>query len=255
MSTPVKSSNFQTIRILVIDDSVLIQKALRSFLEELDIEVITCNNGLEGIQYAIETKPRLIFLDLLMPNLDGIKMLQVKQILPEIKNIPVVIISANTNKQNVISAIELGAVKVISKPLQKEIIIKTLKEILQNEWDSVSAISSASQYDMIEISDESKRSNNSEFKDQLVKIFLNNFTNQKKQIVEAIKAKNTKVLKTVIHDIKGAGGTVGYGPISEIATLIQDREINSEVDWFFVQVKCEQLFSEVKKIEEIAINH
>ena len=129
MSTPVKSSNFQTIRILVIDDSVLIQKALRSFLEELDIEVITCNNGLEGIQYAIETKPRLIFLDLLMPNLDGIKMLQVKQILPEIKNIPVVIISANTNKQNVISAIELGAVKVISKPLQKEIIIKTLKEI------------------------------------------------------------------------------------------------------------------------------
>ena len=82
MSTPVKSSNFQTIRILVIDDSVLIQKALRSFLEELDIEVITCNNGLEGIQYAIETKPRLIFLDLLMPNLDGIKMLQVKQILP-----------------------------------------------------------------------------------------------------------------------------------------------------------------------------
>jgi CheY-like chemotaxis protein/HPt (histidine-containing phosphotransfer) domain-containing protein len=255
MSFALIEGNRKLIRILVIDDSVLIQNALKSFLLDFDIEVLTCNNGLEGIQYTIETKPHLIFLDLLMPNLDGIKMLQVKQVLPEIKNIPVVIISANTNKQNVLTAIELGAVKVISKPLQKDVIVKTLKEVFQNEWDSVSINSSGSQIDKIEISNHSKNAANSDFKNQLLKLFLSNFNNQKRQIVDAIKTKDIRVLKSVLHDIKGAGGTIGSEHISDIAALVQEREINTEVDWFFVQVKCEQLFNEVKKIEELEINN
>ncbi|MCX6151065.1 MAG: response regulator [Ignavibacteriales bacterium] len=243
--------NKKLIRILVIDDSEIIQRVLKSFLQDLDIEVITCSNGLEGIQVAVETKPSLIFLDLMMPNLDGIKMLQLKQVLADIKNIPVIIISANANKQNVFTAIELGATKVISKPLQKDVILKALKEVFQEELFSTTNDKHIYENGYVELPTQDQEKAQSDFQNELVKMFLSNFSNQKKQIVGAIGNKDKRLIKSVTHDIKGAGGTIGYNQISEIASVIQDREINSDFDWFFVQVKCEQLFKEVRKIEDL----
>ncbi|RJP73246.1 MAG: response regulator [Ignavibacteriales bacterium] len=239
-----------SIRILVIDDSDIIQKALKSFLQDFDIEVFTCGNGLEGIQTAVEVKPSLIFLDLLMPNFDGIKMLQVKNVLKEIKDIPVVIISANTNKQNVLTAIELGVTKVISKPLQKDIIIKTLKEIFHRELINLSR-TEEQEDTRPEIGEDFKEKVYTDMKDELIRLFLNNFAGQKRKIVQAIEMKDKMLIKGIMHDIKGAGGTIGYNDISEIAKSVHDREINSDLDWFFVQVKSEQLFKEIRKLEEL----
>ncbi len=238
-----------SIRILVIDDSDIIQKALKSFLQDFDIEVFTCSNGLEGIQTAVEVKPNLIFLDLMMPNFDGIKMLQVKNVLKEIKDIPVVIISANTNKQNVLTAIELGVTKVISKPLQKDIIIKTLKEIFHRELINLSRTEETGDT-RLDIGEDFKEKVYTDMKDELIRLFLNNFASQKRKIVRAIEMKDKMLIKGIMHDIKGAGGTIGYNDISEIAQSVHDREINSDLDWFFVQVKSEQLFKEIRKLEE-----
>jgi len=248
MTSPVR--NEQAIKILVIDDSDIIQKALKSFLQDFDIEVFTCSNGLEGIQTAVEVKPSLIFLDLMMPNFDGIKMLQVKNVLKEIKEIPVVIISANTNKQNVLTAIELGVTKVISKPLQKDIIIRTLKEIFHRELINLSRAYESTET-QIAADDDFKEKVYTDMKDELIRLFLNNFSNQKGKIVKAIEMKDKMLIKGIMHDIKGAGGTIGYNDISEIAQSVQDREINSDLDWFFVQVKSEQLFKEIRKLEEL----
>ena len=98
--------------VLIVDDSDITRNSLRSFFEDYKLEVITCNDGLEGIQKALEYKPNLIFLDLLMPNLNGLKMLQVMKVIKDIKGIPVIVISGNTNKQNVMAAIEAVAEKV-----------------------------------------------------------------------------------------------------------------------------------------------
>lgn len=240
----------KSIRILVIDDSDIIQRALKSFLQDFDIEVFTCSNGLEGIQTAVEVKPNLIFLDLMMPNFDGIKMLQVKNVLKEIKDIPVVIISANTNKQNVLTAIELGVTKVISKPLQKDIIIKTLKEIFHRELILLSK-SDDPDDTQIGVGEDFKEKVYTDMKSELIRLFINNFANQKRKIVQAIELKDKLLIKGIMHDIKGAGGTIGVNDISEIAQSVHDREINSDLDWFFVQVKSEQLFKEVRKLEEL----
>ncbi len=120
----------QKINILVVDDSDIIRNSLRNFFSEYHLDVITCLNGLEGIQKAIEHKPCLIILDLLMPNFDGIKMLQVIKVIDDLKKIPVIVISGNTNRSNVLASLEAGADRVISKPLQKEVIIKNINEVL-----------------------------------------------------------------------------------------------------------------------------
>ena len=114
----------EKIKILVIDDSDVIRTSLKKFLLEYEIEVITSNDGLEGLQRAIEHRPRLIFLDLMMPNLDGIRLLKVMKVMEELKRIPVIVISGHTDKVNVIAATEAGADKIVSKPLSKEVLIK-----------------------------------------------------------------------------------------------------------------------------------
>ena len=116
--------------ILVIDDEELICQSLKTFFNDFNIDVVSCSDGLEGIQKAIEIKPCIMFLNSPMPNIDCIKMLKVFKILNDIKNIPVIIISGNTDKKNVLAAIEAGADKVITKPLQKDVIIKTVNEVM-----------------------------------------------------------------------------------------------------------------------------
>ena len=106
-------TNNQIIKILVVDDSDIIRQSLKTFFRDYNIEVITCHDGLEGIQETIEHKPSLIFLDLMMPNFDGVKMLQVLKVLDDLKTIPVIVISGNTNKRNVITSIEVGGDRVI----------------------------------------------------------------------------------------------------------------------------------------------
>src|SRR5690606_27461327 len=193
-------------KILIVDDSNIILYSLKNFFEEYNLEVITCLDGMEGIQKALEHKPSLIFLDLMMPNLDGVKMLQVIKLLDDLKNIPVIVISAKTDKKNVLAALEAGADKVISKPLQKEILLKYIREIVGEDFLKKSKdgefISSAE---------------NNEIKWQLLEYFLHSFLLKKQAIIEAFEKRNVDLLKTIFHELRGAGGTIGYPELTDLS--------------------------------------
>ena len=223
------------IKILVVDDSEVILSSLKSFFEEFEIEVLTCSDGLEGIKISAECKPDLIFLDLMMPDFDGIKMLQVKNVLKDIKDIPVIVISANTARRNVLAAIDAGAVKVVSKPLQKDQILNYTAELL---GESIFQAKTGS------FGENTK----SKMKQDLTKLFLDTYPEKRKTIKEAIMTKNVDLLKSTIHDIRGAGGTIGVPEITEIASQIEDKEIKSPTDWVFVEFKCNELYQEVMKL-------
>ncbi len=238
------------LRIVIIDDSDTILAALKAFFEGYDFEVHTTLDGLGGIQLCSEVKPDLVFLDLMMPNFDGIKFLQVKSVLKDIKDIPVIVISANTNKRNVLSAIELGASKVISKPLQKDVIIKTLKEVLNKEVQSPTNFKTT----MADAPEEKVRESihqnlNIEMRSHLKKIFLDNFKIQKQQIEYSLHTRNKAELDRNLHEIKGAGGTIGYNEITKCVKEIEDRAVKTDLDWFFIQVRWEQILKTVKEIE------
>ncbi len=230
-------------KVLVIDDSDVILQSLISFFSEYDIDVLTATNGLDGIKLAAEHHPDVIFLDLVMPNVNGLKMLEVKKALDEIRSIPVIVISANTGRSNVVSAMELGADRIISKPIDHEMLKRYVNEILgENIFGSPKKTT--------KISDNESK----EIKEQLVSFFLNSFPVKQKGIQEAIRTRDGARLKEILHEIKGAGGTIGYDEITKISADVEGRELATPTDWVYAEFKCNQIFQIVNQIKNNFIN-
>ena len=102
--------------ILVIDDSSIDSAMLQSFLGSYPYNVLTAEAGEGGIALAVECKPDLILLDILMPEMDGFEVLKRLKSIKGFEKIPVIFLTALNDDNAKIRAFESGAVDYISKP-------------------------------------------------------------------------------------------------------------------------------------------
>lgn len=226
-------------KVLIIDDSDIIRHALKIFFEDYDFKVLTSLDGLDGVKKAAEHKPSLIILDLIMPNFDGVKVLQVLKVLDNLKDIPVLVITANTDRKNILAAVEAGADRVLSKPLQKEGLAKAVNELLGSQ-----IISKTRNNKKLSKSEEK------EIKDDLLHFFMKGFPEKKKNIENAIQSKNRDELKNLMHELKGNGSMIGLSKVSDIAAELEKKLSLSDIDWRHVQLKIEQIFSITSNVEK-----
>lgn len=229
------------IKILVVDDSDVILHALNNFFQKYNMDVITCHDGLEGVQKAIETKPGLIILDLMMPNLDGVRMLKVIKVMNDIKDIPVIVISGNTNRRNVMAAIEAGAEKVLSKPLKKELLKKSISEVLGPDIFEKAKKKSVSKVDDSEYDDD--------FINELRKYFLNSFSTKIELVNEGIKEKKLQNIRSAFHDLKGSGTTINLPELTQIGEEVQQKADENSKDWTYYQTKWNRVLEIIDQIK------
>ena len=103
-------------RILIIDDEPHIRRSITDFLEDLDYEVISAENGRAGLDILAALQPDLVLLDLRMPELDGLEVLkQGRHITPEV---PMIVISGAHRISDVVHALRYGAWDYLEKPIQ-----------------------------------------------------------------------------------------------------------------------------------------
>ncbi|HEY9657087.1 MAG TPA: ATP-binding protein, partial [Allocoleopsis sp.] len=121
-------------RVLVIDDHWENRSVIVSLLEPLGFEVMEANNGLEGWKMAIAHKPDATITDLRMPVMDGYQLLQRIRELDELKNMVTIASSASVFQSNQQEAIEAGANVFLPKPVQADLLLQTLQEQLNLEW-------------------------------------------------------------------------------------------------------------------------
>lgn len=79
--------------------------------------------------------------------------------------------------------------------------------------------------------------------------FLNSFKTQKDIANTAMERRNKKELDVVVHQLISAGGTIGYPEISTLSKEIENKEVKSDLDWLYVQVRWEKILKSVKEIE------
>ncbi|HEX3695063.1 MAG TPA: response regulator [Polyangia bacterium] len=105
--------------ILVVDDDSDIRETLTDILSEEGYRVTGVRNGREALAYlGAQTRPSLILLDMMMPEMDGWRFRQEQQRNPVIAGIPVVILSAHGNVRE--AALALGVADYLRKPLRVE---------------------------------------------------------------------------------------------------------------------------------------
>jgi CheY-like chemotaxis protein len=103
--------------ILVVDDQPINVQLLKRKLERENLRVIAAYNGLEALDQVSREMPDLILLDVMMPDMDGIEVCQRLQANESTRGIPVIFITARTNKESKLEGLGVGAVDYITKPI------------------------------------------------------------------------------------------------------------------------------------------
>jgi len=105
-------------RILIAEDNVVTAEMLRARLSGAGHEIVLATDGNAALRQAIETRPDLILLDVMLPELDGFEVLQRLKADPVLGAIPVVVLSARTQEQDILTALANGADDYLTKPFR-----------------------------------------------------------------------------------------------------------------------------------------
>lgn len=106
-------------QVLLVEDSKAIQQMYRNKLMMEQFAVVTADNGMEAIKALSLSRPDIILLDLMMPIMDGYKVLQVVKTDQKFKDIPVLVFSAKGQSDEIEKALSLGAAGYIVKSVTK----------------------------------------------------------------------------------------------------------------------------------------
>jgi two-component system cell cycle response regulator len=117
-------------KILTVDDSQTIRLVLIKAFRPYDCTVIEAQNGAEGLAAATREKPVLILLDLSMPVMDGITMLAKLRTDPNLKRIPVIMLTAESDRENVFHVTKLGVHDYILKPFKENHLLERVTKII-----------------------------------------------------------------------------------------------------------------------------
>lgn len=116
--------------ILVVDDEPYIQRSLSFVLRKEGFQVEVASNGEEGLKKARELKPKVIFLDVMMPKLNGFNTCRAIKSDSELKDSYVILLTAKGQELDKERAIKEGANEFMSKPFSPKEIVAKIRTIL-----------------------------------------------------------------------------------------------------------------------------
>ena len=124
-------------KILIIEDEEEIRSNLQELLKLINYEVITAENGKQGIQLAHDALPDLVICDILMPQMDGYEVYEALQQSIKTQLIPFIFLTAKADLTDIRKGMQLGADDYIVKPYSSEDIMKSVRKRLDKSRQSV----------------------------------------------------------------------------------------------------------------------
>ncbi|MDM5221675.1 response regulator transcription factor [Peribacillus sp. NJ11] len=116
-------------KILVVDDEQSIVTLLQYNLEQAGYSVITALDGEQGLQAAVDIRPDLVVLDLMLPKMDGLEVC--KELRQQKINIPILMLTAKDDEFDKVLGLELGADDYLTKPFSPREVVARIKAILR----------------------------------------------------------------------------------------------------------------------------
>jgi signal transduction histidine kinase/DNA-binding response OmpR family regulator len=132
MKTKTKARN-KSYTILIIEDSPTQALQLRRTLEEEGFRTAVSQNGKEALSYLKEKRPTIIISDIVMPEMDGYELCTRIKADENLKDIPVILLTALTSPEDVIKGLQCGADNFITKPYEKGFLLSRIQYIMANQ--------------------------------------------------------------------------------------------------------------------------
>lgn len=121
-------------KILVIEDDIFLRKIINKKLSRENYTIVEALSGAEGLELVEKEKPDLVLLDLILPEIDGFKVLARMKKDSKTSKIPVIILSNLGRKEEIRKGIKLGAVDYLVKAhLTPEEIVSRVKVVLDKQ--------------------------------------------------------------------------------------------------------------------------
>jgi two-component system cell cycle response regulator len=117
-------------KVLTVDDSKTVRIIVKKAFKGYDCEIIEAANGVEGLAAAAKETPDLILLDITMPVMDGVEMLTKLKSDPALKGIPVIMLTAEGGRDNVLKIAKIGVRDYIVKPFKEEVLVEKCGRII-----------------------------------------------------------------------------------------------------------------------------
>lgn len=118
--------------ILVVEDSSTQRKLIAGLLKSNDFKVSVARNGGEGLQWAVRSRPDLVVLDVLMPDMNGYEVCRQLKKHPETQDIPVILCSVKNSEVDRYWGKKNGADAYLAKPFQQDELIATIERLLNS---------------------------------------------------------------------------------------------------------------------------
>src|SRR5512141_2390174 len=123
-------------KILIVDDDEDILLIVQTILASAGYSAITARNGREGVDMALELRPDLILLDVMMPELSGWEVCTTLKNAPETRQIPIALLTVKSEIRDLITGMQVGADDYITKPFTRKKLLSTVRRLLDEQRES-----------------------------------------------------------------------------------------------------------------------
>lgn len=117
-------------KILLVDDSETVLLMERMILKKEPYQLITAKNGMEGVEKALETKPDLILMDVVMPEMNGFEAVRWLRERDATRSVPIVMVTTQAEADSMEAGYESGCSDYITKPIDSTELLTKVRSIL-----------------------------------------------------------------------------------------------------------------------------
>lgn len=121
------TDGFSGLKVMVIDDSKTIRRSAETLLKKAGCSVITANDGFEALARVADHRPDIIFIDIMMPRLDGYQTTALIKRNNEFKNTPIIMLSSKDGLFDRARGRVVGSEEYLTKPFTKEDLLGAIK--------------------------------------------------------------------------------------------------------------------------------
>ncbi|MFD0692632.1 response regulator [Paenibacillus sp. GCM10027628] len=205
----------KTHRILLVEDNEINQTVARSLLENESCQVDVANNGFEALDRLQNESYDLIFMDIHMPELDGIETTKQIRQKPEWRHIPIIALTADSTSEQRKACMMAGMNDTVSKPITPERLFEVVDRYLQEGCKT--------KVHGLDIDQALVRfSGKSYLYDQMLRKFYEQYGDATQQLKKWIQHENYSEAIHYLHTLRGTSSNLSANRVYEAATKLED---------------------------------